>query len=340
MQRALELAAKAGGYTAPNPLVGAVLVHDENIIGEGFHKLYGQPHAEVNCINSVPDDKKHLISSSTMYVTLEPCAHFGKTPPCADLIVRSKIPEVVIGTHDPFAQVDGKGIDKLLAAGISVQTGILEKECKRLNKRFFTFHTLKRPYVTLKWAQTINGKIGVENSRLIITHPVTNRLVHKWRSEEMSIMVGTNTALKDDPLLTNRYYGELQPIRIVLDKNLVLPASLKLFDQSSKTIVLNTVKTEENGNLKYQHIDHPEMTISAILDKLYQLNIQSVFVEGGPKLLQSFINSGLWDEARVITNEKLYVNDGIAAPQLRHAILQQQEVVSNDHIFYYHRQGL
>lgn len=338
MQRALDLASKAAGYTAPNPLVGAVLVHNEKIIGEGYHELYGQAHAEVNCIRSVPEDKKHLISQSTMYVTLEPCAHFGKTPPCADLIIQSKIPEVIIGTRDPFAQVDGKGIDKLLAAGINVQTGILEQQCKELNKRFFTYHIHKRPYVILKWAQTVNAKVGSEESRLIITHPVTNRLVHKWRSEEMSIMVGTNTAIQDDPLLTNRYYGHLQPTRIVLDKHLKLPTTLKLFDQSVKTLVLNMVKTEVKNLVTYQKIEDAQMDIASILDTLYQLNIQSVFVEGGPKLLQSFIHSGLWDEARVITNEKLFLDQGIDAPQLKYAQLQKQELISNDHIYYYQRQ--
>jgi diaminohydroxyphosphoribosylaminopyrimidine deaminase/5-amino-6-(5-phosphoribosylamino)uracil reductase len=337
MQRALELAALAGGNAAPNPMVGAVLVYKERIIGEGYHRLYGQPHAEVNCIHSVKEEDRQLIPHAVLYVTLEPCAHFGKTPPCADLIIRHRIPEVIIGTRDPFERVDGKGIEKLLAAGIKVQSGILEKECLELNKRFFSFHVLKKPYVVLKWAQTANGKTGTTNTRLLITHEITNRLVHKWRSEEMSILVGTNTALKDDPLLTNRLYSGPQPLRIVIDRNLRLPRDLKLFDGAAATIVLNTVKNENSGNLSYHKIEDPSASADSILKELYKLGIHSVFVEGGTKLLQSFIDTGLWDEARVITNEKLFVEDGIAAPDLKQAFLQKEQIVNNDRIHFYRR---
>ncbi|HJW16280.1 MAG TPA: bifunctional diaminohydroxyphosphoribosylaminopyrimidine deaminase/5-amino-6-(5-phosphoribosylamino)uracil reductase RibD, partial [Flavisolibacter sp.] len=246
MARCLQLAQLGAGNVAPNPMVGAVLVYNDAIIGEGYHEKYGAAHAEVNCINSVIDGERHLISQSTLYVSLEPCAHFGKTPPCADLIVKLKIPKVVIGCRDPFVQVDGKGIEKLLAAGVEVTTGILEKECKELNKLFFTFHTLHRPYIILKWAQTSDGKIAYPTlrkkssspvSRLFITNAYTNRLVHKWRSEQMAILVGTNTAMHDDPSLNTRLWPGNSPVRLVIDKELALPPGLKLFDGSIPTIV-------------------------------------------------------------------------------------------------------
>src|SRR5688572_15474429 len=200
MYRCLQLAEQAAGYTAPNPMVGAVLVHGQRIIGEGYHKLYGQPHAEVNCVNSVAAADQHLMAESIMYVSLEPCAHFGKTPPCSDLIIEKKIPHVVIGCRDPFKQVNGKGIEKLQAAGVQVTVGVLEKEAASLNKRFIHFHTAHRPYIILKWAETADGKIAQEDfSRILISNELTNRLVHKWRSEEASILVGTNTARHDDP---------------------------------------------------------------------------------------------------------------------------------------------
>ncbi|MBO9572642.1 MAG: bifunctional diaminohydroxyphosphoribosylaminopyrimidine deaminase/5-amino-6-(5-phosphoribosylamino)uracil reductase RibD, partial [Chitinophagaceae bacterium] len=243
MRRCIELAQLAAGHVAPNPLVGAVLVHKDKIIGEGYHHVYGGPHAEVNCINSVPPESKHLISSSVLYVSVEPCAHYGKTPPCADLIIRSRIPAVVIGCRDPFKDVNGKGIEKLQAAGINVILDILEKECRELNKRFLTFHTLHRPYIILKWAQTADKKIGnYGNNRLHITNDTTNRLVHKWRSEEAAIMVGTNTAAADNPQLTNRLWEGRSPTRIIIDYDLRLPHSLNVFDKSVKTIVFNTIK--------------------------------------------------------------------------------------------------
>lgn len=231
MQRCLQLAQLAAGHTAPNPMVGAVLVHDGVIIGEGYHKQYGGPHAEVNCINSVAEEHKHLIPSSFIYVSLEPCAHYGKTPPCADLIIRNKIPKVVVGCRDPFKQVDGKGIEKLVNAGIDVTVGVLEKECRQVNRRFFTFHTQHRPYVLLKWAQTGDGKIAsYSEERLLISNDISNKLVHKWRSEEAAILVGTNTALMDNPSLTNRLWSGKSPIRLVIDMDLRLPKHLQLFN--------------------------------------------------------------------------------------------------------------
>ena len=218
MQRCIELAQLGAGTVAPNPLVGAVLVYNERIIGEGYHQQFGQAHAEVNCISAVAEADRELISLSTLYVSLEPCAHFGKTPPCTDLIIAHKIPTVVIGCRDPFKEVDGKGIEKLLAAAVEIVHPFMEAACRELNKRFFTFHTKQRPYIILKWAQTDNGIIGhSDHSRLLISNDFTNRLVHKWRSEEAGIMVGTNTALFDNPSLGNRLWNGAQPVRLVVD---------------------------------------------------------------------------------------------------------------------------
>lgn len=332
LHRCLELARQAAGYTAPNPMVGAVLVHQGRIIGEGFHRQYGGPHAEVNCIDSVPEADRPLIPQSTMYVSLEPCAHFGKTPPCADLIVRHRIPEVVIGCRDPFVQVDGKGIEKLQAAGINVTVGVLEQASTELNKRFFTFHREHRPYIILKWAQTVNGRIGNEDhSRLLISDELTNRLVHQWRSEEAAILVGTNTALFDDPQLNTRLWSGPDPVRLVVDMDLRLPSSLKLFDKKVRTIVFNTIQHEEQDNLLYYQVTKDVSLVHQIANALYQQKILSVLVEGGARLLQSFIDEGYWDEVRIITNEELLVEGGIAAPVLG-AARQQMEKLGTDTI--------
>jgi len=333
LHRCLELARQAAGHTAPNPMVGAVLVHEGRIIGEGWHKQYGGPHAEPNCIDSVPDDDRHLIPQSTLYVSLEPCAHFGKTPPCADLIVRHRIPHVVIGARDPFEQVDGKGIDKLKAAGIDVTVGVLEEASTELNKRFFTFHTKHRPYIILKWAQTANGIIGNDDhSRLMISNALSNRTVHKWRSEEAAILVGTNTALFDDPQLTTRHWPGPNPVRLVVDMDLRLPASLQLFDGSTRTIVFNALQHGEKGQLQYYQITRDVTLVHQLANALYQLKILSVLVEGGAQLLQRFIDEGYWDEARIITNETLFVPQGIRAPELGAATLIEKTTVESDTI--------
>lgn len=336
MLRCLELAALGSGFVAPNPMVGAVLVYEDQVLGEGYHKKYGEAHAEVNCINSVQGDKKHLIASSTLYVSLEPCSHFGKTPPCADLIIQHRIPKVVIGCLDPFAAVNGRGIKKLQEAGIDAVSGVLEKKCLDLNKRFITFHQLHRPYIILKWAETGNKKIaGVGPSRLFISHVLTNRLVHKWRSEEASIMAGTNTAFLDDPLLTNRLWKGNNPIRIIIDKELRLPSSSRVFNDHAKTIIFNTIKHEENNHVLYYQITHDVNLVHQVIHALYQMNIQSVIVEGGARLIQSFIEESLWDEARVITNEHLIVKEGLAAPELTNASFLEQEKFGTDVVRYY-----
>jgi diaminohydroxyphosphoribosylaminopyrimidine deaminase/5-amino-6-(5-phosphoribosylamino)uracil reductase len=341
MHRSLELAKQGAGYVAPNPMVGAMLVHDGKIIGEGYHKQFGGPHAEVNCINSVKETDKDKISSSVLYVSLEPCSHFGKTPPCTDLIIANRIPEVAIGCLDPFKEVDGKGIEKLKVAGVKVVYGILEKECQQLNKSFFTFYTKHRPYIILKWAETADGKMaGDGTERLYISNEQTNRLVHKWRSEEASILVGTNTALLDDPELTTRNWNGPSPIRSVVDMDLRLPVSLKVFNDKQRTIIFNTIKHGEQENLIYYQVTEDVSLVHQIVNALYQMKIQSVMVEGGARLLQSFIDEDMWDEVRVIKNEKLIINNGLNAPELMNKNAQQEIKLLSDSIkIYYHGLG-
>jgi diaminohydroxyphosphoribosylaminopyrimidine deaminase/5-amino-6-(5-phosphoribosylamino)uracil reductase len=357
MLRCIELAGRAIGNVAPNPMVGAVLVYKDRIIGEGYHEYYGGPHAEVNCINSVKHVDHDLIPDAVMHVSLEPCSHFGKTPPCADFIIAKKIKKVIIGCRDSFVEVNGKGIEKLKAAGVEVIENVLEEECKQLNKRFFTFHTQHRPYIVLKWAQTQNGKIAPaftklssegNNStiveRLLISNEYTNRVVHKWRSEESSILVGTTTALLDDPELTNRFWPGIQPLRLVLDMDLKLPSALKLFsDKKSYTIVFNSKQHEldnfslysEKARVGFYQITEDVSAVQQILHGLYQLKIQSVLVEGGSKLLQSFIDEGVWDEARVITNSELHIAKGLAAPSLSNHELIAEDLIISDQIHYF-----
>jgi diaminohydroxyphosphoribosylaminopyrimidine deaminase/5-amino-6-(5-phosphoribosylamino)uracil reductase len=337
MERCIQLAKQGAGSVAPNPLVGAVLVYEDKIIGEGYHKKYGEAHAEVNCINSVKEENKSLIEKSTLYVSLEPCAHHGKTPPCTDLIIKNKIKKAVIGSIDVYKEVAGKGIQKLRAAGVEVITGLLEKECIELNKRFFTFHEKFRPYIILKWAQSINGKTGKENERIFISNDYSNRLVHKWRSEEAAILIGTNTALSDNPSLTTRLWAGKNPVRIVIDKKLQLPSSLNVFNDESKTIIFNLVKNSTEENLVYIQLEKDNFS-EQLFHTLFEMNIQSVLVEGGTKTLQSFIDNDLWDEARVITNQELIIENGIAAPQMKNFKLEKQERYFSDAINYFKMQ--
>jgi diaminohydroxyphosphoribosylaminopyrimidine deaminase/5-amino-6-(5-phosphoribosylamino)uracil reductase len=349
MQRCIQLALLGSGKVAPNPMVGSVLVHNNRIIGEGYHREYGKPHAEVNCLASVKKEDLHLVSNSTLYVSLEPCAHFGKTPPCADMIIEQKIPEVVIGIRDPFYAVDGKGIEKLEAAGIKIELGILEEECRELNKRFFCFNTLNRPYVVLKWAQTMDGIIAAfpDRERLLISNDKTNRLVHRWRSEEMSIMVGTNTARSDNPALSTRLWPGPDPVRLVIDMDLKLPSTLKLFDKKIPTIVFNRKKHTlpfekislpdlKKRGIAYFQVSEDSSLVQQVLVALYQLNIQSVLVEGGAYLLQSFIDEGIWDEARIITNQQLLAGEGLPAPSLSRASLKDSIHVFGDLVHTYY----
>ncbi|MDE3252610.1 MAG: bifunctional diaminohydroxyphosphoribosylaminopyrimidine deaminase/5-amino-6-(5-phosphoribosylamino)uracil reductase RibD [Bacteroidota bacterium] len=335
MFRCLELAGMGAGYTAPNPLVGSVLVYQDRIIGEGYHRQYGEAHAEVNCLQSVADEDQDLIASSTLYVSLEPCAHHGKTPPCSDLIIRKGIKKVVIGCRDPFPEVDGKGIEKLKAAGIAVTTGVLGKESEEINRRFFCWVKKKRPYVIVKWAQSANGKIaGNTDERVRISNDFTNRLVHRWRSEEAAILVGSRTALLDNPALTNRLWTGKQPVRMVLDHSLQLPANLQLFDQQTATLVFNDLKEGKEGNIAYCLLQKDKSTLQQVLQICYERGLQSILVEGGAQLLQHFIREGLWDEARIITNEKLFLAEGLSAPVLPESRQSEIEKLETDSIQY------
>lgn len=336
MNRCLTLAKLGAGRVAPNPMVGAVLVHEGRIIGEGFHERYGGPHAEVNCIASVEESDQALVPFSTLYVSLEPCAHHGKTPPCADLIIQNGIRKVVVGCGDPFTEVDGRGIRKLENAGVSVIHGVLEEGCRELNRRFLTAVEKKRPFVVLKWAQTKDKKIGHAGpERLLISNKYTNRLVHRWRSEEAAILVGTNTALKDDPVLDNRLWTGPGPVRLLLDRSSRLPASLKVFDGSRPTIVFSFSATEVTGQATHVPLRQDADPIPQVIEACHAMQIQSILVEGGARLLQGFIDSGLWDEARVITAAAEAGPEGIQAPELIHASCEMQEEIASDNIHYY-----
>jgi diaminohydroxyphosphoribosylaminopyrimidine deaminase/5-amino-6-(5-phosphoribosylamino)uracil reductase len=325
MQRCLDLAALGIGTVSPNPMVGAVIVVDSVIIGEGYHHRYGEAHAEVNAINQVIakfSDSAELLSQTTLYVSLEPCAHYGKTPPCADLIIKHKIPKVVVGCRDPFDAVNGKGIDKLKDAGIEVTIGVLEKECRWLNRRFFTRVQKHRPYIILKWAQTADGFFAPDDqSQHWITGAESRKLVHQWRSEEDAVLVGKNTAIIDNPQLNVRYAQGRSPKRIVIDRRLELNRSLKLFDQSVETFIFNEIKTDIDGKNKYIALEDFERYVPQyILYQLYLQDIQSVIIEGGAYTLKAFIEAGLWDEARIFTG-KTNLQKGVNAP----AVIGQSE---------------
>jgi diaminohydroxyphosphoribosylaminopyrimidine deaminase / 5-amino-6-(5-phosphoribosylamino)uracil reductase len=321
MQRCLELAALGMGCVSPNPMVGAVIAVDTIIIGEGYHRKYGEAHAEVNAINQVFanfSDAADLLDQSTLYVSLEPCAHYGKTPPCADLIIKHRIPNVVIGCRDPFDAVNGKGIEKLLAAGINVTVGVLEKECQSLNRRFFTRVQKHRPYVILKWAQTSDGFFAPDdNSQLWITGAESRKLVHQWRAEEDAILIGKRTAAIDNPQLNVRHAEGKNPKRIVIDRKLELNPNLHLFDQSVETLVFNEIKTDINGKIKYIALeDFDRYVPQYILYQLYLQDIQSVIIEGGAHTLNTFIEAGLWDEARIFTGNS-ELKKGITSPEIK-----------------------
>jgi len=342
MHRCIQLAKLGAGHVAPNPMVGSVLVHESRIIGEGFHQQYGKAHAEVNCIASVKEDDLKSITTSTLYVSLEPCSHFGKTPPCTDLIISRKIPKVVIGCTDPYPEVSGRGIEKLKKAGIEVEVNVLEKEVKELNKRFFTFQLQHRPYVVLKWAQSSNGRMArMDKARFPISNEYSRRLVHKWRSEEVSILVGTNTAFHDDPDLSNRYWHGANPVRLVVDMELRLPSSLQIFNKKVPTIVFNRKKhsldkidfysTHPLGHdgVAYYQVTTDVDLVQQIMHALYQLRVQSVLVEGGAKLLQSFIDEDYWDEIRLITNQSLKMDEGIQSPVFNGEKIKEEELFTD-----------
>ncbi len=336
MQRCIDLARLGAGRVAPNPMVGAVIVHENRIIGEGYHQKFGEPHAEVHAIASVED--KSLLKNSTLYVSLEPCSHFGKTPPCSDLIIQNEIKKVVIGTKDTHLKVNGGGIDRLKKAGIELTVGILDHECRELNKRFFTFHERQRPYVILKWAQSADGFLDKlrnpeEKGVHWLSSPETKILVHKWRSEEQSIMVGRKTVQNDNPSLTVREYSGNNPIRIIIDAQLQIPENLNIFSSDAQTLVFNKVKNDLKDNIEWIKLN--ETNVETILYELYKRNITSVFVEGGSRTLHYFIFGNVWDEARVIVgNSKL--KEGTKAPFIS-KVPNKAIPFSKDMIYYYTR---
>ncbi len=326
MQRCLDLAIKGLGSTAPNPMVGAVIVHNDTIIGEGYTSPYGGPHAEVNAIQSVKDPN-HL-TQSTLYVSLEPCAHFGKTPPCANLIVEKKIPRVVVGTVDSFSAVNGRGIRLLRDHGVEVITDVLEEECRELNKRFFTFHERKRPYIVLKWAQTKDGfmdrnREGNEKRINWITQKETKNLVHLWRSQESAILVGRKTIENDNPQLNVRLTEGNSPIRLVLDPDNKIDLLKWDHAQTEPTILFNSKVTKKEGNVEW--ISIPHFSIEAILDACYKKNIQSILVEGGKFTLDQFIQFNLWDEARVLAGKDNW-EFGLSAPKLKVKPISREQI--------------
>ena len=336
ISRCLQLAELGAGYVAPNPMVGAVLVCDDKIIGEGYHRHYGEAHAEPNAINSVKD--KDLLKQSTLYVNLEPCSHYGKTPPCADLIVSSGIPRVVIGTLDPNPKVAGRGVEILRKAGVEVVVGVLEVECRELNKRFFIFQEQKRPYVLLKWAQTQDGfmdrvRTTVTEPPLQISNSITRQLTHKMRSENQSILVGANTVLLDNPSLTVRNWSGKSPIRIGIDRQRRIPDDFHLLDGSIPTLIFTEKDEVDKLHVEFVKIDFGTNSVETILNEIYKRNIHSVLVEGGPTILNSFIESGLWDEAN-IEIAPLRIVEGMAAPVLQLQPISRQNFEGHDWLFY------
>lgn len=325
INRCIEIAKNGLGTTAPNPMVGCIIVHDDMIIGEGFTSPFGGKHAEVNAIKSVKDET--LLKEATLYVTLEPCSHYGKTPPCSDLIIDKHIPNIVIGAVDAHSKVAGEGIKKLKAAGCEVTVGILENECKDHHRRFFTFHNKKRPYIILKWAETADGFIApkskTEQKPVWITNTNSRQLVHKWRAEEQAILVGTKTVLEDNPSLTVRTWTGKNPIRIVLDRTHKLPKSYSVFNKDNETILLSEKELNFDNRLA-----------SNICNYLHSKDIQSVIIEGGSKTLQTFIDDGIWDEARVFKGFSTF-NSGVKAPYLNGKLISETQIL-DDTLKVYH----
>lgn len=332
MRRCLQLALKGLGSVSPNPMVGCVIVHNDKIIGEGYHQKYGEAHAEVNAINSLKD--KSLLKSSTLYVSLEPCNHFGKTPPCADLILKYEIPNIVIGIQDSFEKVNGSGIKKLIDAGMNVLSGVLEKECRDINKRFFTFYLEKRPYIILKWAQSKDGFIGKKNQSVRISNELTRVINDTWRTQEDAILVGGETARTDNPHLTVRSIEGRNPIRIVLSNSGDLSSELNLFDGNAPTLVYSKNK------LNFPNCETVEIpdsnNLSFLLSDLHRRNIQSIIVEGGSSTVNQFIENNKWDEIRIFESEDM-LEDGILAPSISSKISSIEQVDNNQLKIIYRR---
>lgn len=330
MRRALQLALQGGGHTSPNPMVGAVVVHNGRIIGEGFHRCCGKAHAEVNAIAAVRDQS--LLPESTIYVTLEPCSHYGKTPPCAKLLIEKRVKRVVVGTLDPFEKVSGRGVTMLREAGIEVEVGVLESECRELNKRFFTAHTTGMPWVQLKWAQSTDAFIANEDGSVHFSTPLTLSLVHRERSMSDAIVVGAGTVKIDNPSLTTRYWSGNSPLRVVLDRNLSIPSDCNVLNDGGKTLIYNEKKEEIKGAVEWAKLDTTEP--ETWLRDLYRRGVTSVMVEGGANVLQQLIDSGIWNEIRIET-APVTLGGGIKAPQVDMSGATRQ-VIDRNTIFIMH----
>ena len=333
MARCLFLAKMAMGKVKSNPLVGAVIVHNDKIIGEGYHQFFGGVHAEVNAVNAVFD--RDLLKESTLYVSLEPCSHFGKTPPCSSLIIESGIPEVVIGMSDPNSLVNGKGIKALKDAGIKVRIGVLEDNCKELNKRFVCFHEQHRPYLILKWAQSADAFMGRKGERLQISNAETSLLTHKWRSEEMSILIGADTVINDNPLLDVRLWKGDNPIRVIVDRSgkLVKHPHLKIFDRPENLIIFTSSEMKLKAGINIIHLKDDALFMKSIFHQLHQMGVSSCFVEGGAKIHRLLLDKNLWDEARVFTSPNK-LDQGIEAPEISQSIFSREKIKDNELIIY------
>ena len=337
IRRCIDIALNGKGFTKTNPMVGCVIEHNGEIIGEGFHEAYGEPHAEVNAINAVKDKSK--LTSSTLYVSLEPCAHMGKTPPCSDLIIEMRIPKVVIGSRDPNSLVAGKGIAKLKQANVEVIEDILEEDCMDINNRFFTYHSKKRPYIILKWAESADGFIDIERKAGSpigpnwISNPISRMLVHKWRSEENAIMVGTNTVVFDNPSLTTRLWPGNSPLRVVLDRHNRLSSKANIFSGEVPTLVFSEKIINSSENLTYIGLDFDKQPLQQIVRHLWDMEIQSVIIEGGKKLLQTFIDANLWDEARVFKGKNQFTK-GLKAPVIANTSSEVNRIL-DDYLYFY-----
>lgn len=329
MARCLRLARCGRGHTSPNPMVGAVVVHEGRIIGEGYHRLCGEAHAEVNAIASVREADRPLLRHSTIYVSLEPCSHYGKTPPCAELIIRTGIPRVVVGCLDPFPAVSGRGVSLLREAGVEVITGVLEEECRALNRDFMTMQLKGRPFVTLKWAQSADGFLdrcreSANEPPVVLSSPETLREVHRIRTEIKAILVGTRTALLDNPSLTVRHWVGPSPLRVVLDRSLRIPSTHHLLDGSAPTLILTEKAPKNQPNIDYAEIDFSRPVAAQVLAILTGRKIDSLLVEGGARLTETFLEEGLWDEARVET-APILLGEGVAAPRLGKVVRKSVE---------------
>ena len=336
MQQCLDLAIKGLGAVSPNPMVGAVLVYEGRVIGAGYHERYGEAHAEVNCLHSVQEADKPFIAASTLYVSLEPCSHFGKTPPCADLIIANKIKKVIVACLDPNPLVAGRGVEKLEAAGIEVVTHVLEQASRKINKRFIVFHEQKRPYIILKWAVSVEGNFcPSDKSSFWLSNEESKRMVHQWRSEEDAILVGSGTALADNPSLTVREWQGRNPIRVLLDRDLKTPLHFNIYNEDAKTIVFNLHKSEERERVQWIQLPLKNF-IETAMKKMFDLHIQSVIVEGGLDILNQCMSLRYWDEIRVIQSNTSLI-DGLKAPKIQEKSLHQQQL-KQDLIYYYHNE--